>query len=138
MWNQSASRTGNRQPVCYSGIVLYVHALVTRSPTPVSTCCPYRRSSQPAVLVLGAVHVPVKEVELTVPEVIRVHEVKLSPCVVVTLVVPLSREIQPLGVSKLVPWDTKKQSINTSYLVTLIFKKKQRKLFKTPGRINNF
>lgn len=106
--------------VCYSGIVLYVHALVTRSPT-VSTCCPYRRSSQPAVLVLGAVHVPVKEVELTVPQVIRVHEVKLSPCVVVTLVVPLSREIQPLGVSKLVPWDTKTQSINTSYLVTLVF-----------------
>lgn len=104
--------------MCDSGIVLHVHALVTRSPT-VSTCRPYRRSSQPAVLVLGAVHVPVKEVELTVPEVIRVHEVKLSPCVVVTLVVPLSREIQPLGVSKLVPWDTKKQSINTSYSVTL-------------------
>lgn len=105
----------------------------------VSTCCPHRWSSQPAVLVLGAVHVPVKGVELTVTEVIRVHKVKLSPSVVVTLIVPLSREIQPLWVSKLIPCDIKKQSINTVYLVTLYLKRKQeRKLFITPGRINNF
>lgn len=34
---------------------------------------PYRRGSQPAVLVLGPVHVPVKGVELAVAEVIHVQ-----------------------------------------------------------------
>lgn len=103
------------QPGCYSRIFLYVYVLVTRS-SMVSTCCPYRWSSQPAIFVFGAVHVPVKDVQLTVTEVIRVHKVKLSPCVMVTLIVPLSREIQPLWVSKLIPCEMKKQSFNTFYL----------------------
>lgn len=114
------------QSVCYSGIFLYIHVLVTRSSI-MSTCCPYRWSSQPAILVFSAVHVPVKEVKLTVTEVIHVHKVKLSPCVMVTLIVPLSREIQPLWVSKLIPCDIKKQSINIFYLVTFYLKKKFKK-----------
>lgn len=93
--------------MCYYGICLFVHVLVTRSPM-VSVCGPYRWSSQPAVLVFGAVHVPVKVVELPVTEVVRFHKVKLSPCVMVTLIVPLSREIQPFRVSKLIPCDNKK------------------------------
>lgn len=68
--------------------------------------CPYGLSSQPAVLVLGSVHVPVKGVELTVAEVIHIHQVKLPPCIVVTLIVPFSGEIQPLGMAKLIPCNT--------------------------------
>lgn len=73
-----------------------------------SKCRPHRWGCQPAVLVFGAVHVPVKGVELAVTEVVHVHKVKLSPGVVVTLIVPLSGEIQPLGVAKLIPCDIKK------------------------------
>lgn len=35
--------------------------------------CPYRWGSQPAVLIFGTVHVPVKGIELTVAEVFHVH-----------------------------------------------------------------
>lgn len=118
--------------MCYYGIFLYIPVLVTRS-SMVSTCCPYRWSSQPAILVFGSVHVPVKAVELAVTEVIRVHKVKLSPCVMVTLVVPLSREIQPLWVSKLISCDIKKQSLNTvQFSYILLKRKKKEKTFHNP------
>lgn len=47
-----------------------------------------------------------------VTEVIHVQQVKLSPGVVVTLIVPFSREIQPLGVAKLIPCDIKNKSVS--------------------------
>lgn len=68
----------------------------------VSVRRPYRWCCQPAVLVFGAVHVPVKYVELTVAEVIHIHQVKLPPGIVVALIVALSGEIQPLRVAKLI------------------------------------
>lgn len=71
-----------------------------------SVQCPYRWGCQPAVLVFGAVHVPVKGIELTVAEVIRIHQVKLPPGIVVALIVTLPREIQPLRVAKLVSCNT--------------------------------
>lgn len=73
----------------------------------VSVWCPYRWGSQPAVLVFGTVHVPVKGVELMVAEVIHIQEVKLPPGIVVTLIVPLSGEIQPLRMAKLIPCNTR-------------------------------
>lgn len=72
-----------------------------------SVQCPYRLGSQPAVLVFGAVHVPVKGVELVVAEVIRFQQVELPAGVVVTLIVPLSREIQPLRMAELIPCNTR-------------------------------
>lgn len=68
--------------------------------------CPYGWGSQPAVLVLRSVHVPVEGVELVVAEVFHVQQVKLAPCIVVTLVVPCPGEIQPLGMTKLIPCNT--------------------------------
>ena len=73
-----------------------------------SVWCPYRWGSQPAVLVFGTVHVPVKGVELTVAEVFHIHQVKLPPGIVVTLIVPLPGEIQPLRMAKLIPCNTER------------------------------
>lgn len=105
---------------CSCGSFLYVHVMVTQSAM-VRKCRPYRWSSQPAVLVFGAVHVPVKRVELSVTQVIRVHKVKLSPGVMVTLIVPFPGEVQPLRVAKLIPCEIKKSNINTSILSYIIY-----------------
>lgn len=66
----------------------------------------YRWSCQPAVLVFSTVHVPVKGIELTVAQVIHIYQVKLPPGIVVTLIVALSGEIQPLRMAKLISCNT--------------------------------
>ena len=64
---------------------------------------PYRRRSQPAVRVLGVVHVAVEGVELDVAQVFgSLQQVELAPGVVVALVVAFPGEVQPLWVAKLI------------------------------------
>lgn len=62
----------------------------------------HRGSSQPAVLVLRAVHVSVESVQLPVTQVIHVHEVELPAGVMITLIVADSGKIQPFRMAKFI------------------------------------
>lgn len=87
-------------------LILWFYYLSVQNFLKGNVCCPYRWSRQPAVLVFGAVHVPVKGIELTVAEMIHIHQVKLPPGVVVALIVAFSGEIQPLRMAKLISCNT--------------------------------
>lgn len=66
----------------------------------------HRGCGQPAVFVLGVVHVAIKIVELLVTQVVRVHQVELPASVMVTLVVADSWEIQPFWMAELITYIT--------------------------------
>lgn len=62
----------------------------------------HRGGSQPAILVLRAVHVSVESVQLLVAQVLHVHKVELPAGVMITLIVADSRKIQPFRMAKLI------------------------------------
>lgn len=67
-------------------------------------CASHRWCSEPAILVLCAVHVPVEDVQLAVAQVICVHQVKLPTCIVVALIIPNTWEVQPLRMTKFITY----------------------------------